>query len=54
MKVNRRKIIPLVEVTKADLAQTCMGVIFIRSVSDTIFAMLFPSETACGPPGTTV
>jgi hypothetical protein len=27
--------------TKAGLAQTCMGVFFIRSVSDTIFAMFF-------------
>jgi hypothetical protein len=26
---------------KADLAQTCVGVFFIRAVSDTIFAMPF-------------
>jgi len=35
--------------TKAVLAQTCMGVFFIRSVSDIIFAMLFlpkPPATA--------
>jgi len=88
MQVNRRNIIPVVEVTittfllikvfskimiegqeelirllsvegqptKAVLAQTCMGVFFIRSVSDTIFAMLFlPKPPAdhlanrCGP-----
>jgi hypothetical protein len=38
--VNRRKIIPVVTVTKAVLAQTCMGVFFIRSVSDTMFAVI--------------
>jgi hypothetical protein len=27
--------------TKARLAHTCVGVFFIRSVSDTIFEMLF-------------
>jgi hypothetical protein len=27
--------------TKAVLAQPCMGVFFVRSVSDTIFAMIF-------------
>jgi hypothetical protein len=31
-----------------------MGVFFIRSVSDTIFSMIFPSKTACGPTRTTV
>jgi hypothetical protein len=35
--------------TKVVLAQTCVGAFFIRSVSDTIFAVLFSSETACGP-----
>jgi hypothetical protein len=30
--------------TKLVLAQTCMGVFFIRSVSDTIFAMPFPTK----------
>jgi hypothetical protein len=34
------------EPKKAVLAQTCMGVFFIREVSDTIFTMLFFSETA--------
>jgi hypothetical protein len=33
--------------TKAALAQTCMGVLFIRSVSYTIFAILCSSEIAC-------
>jgi hypothetical protein len=36
--------------TKAVLVQTCMGVFFIRSVSDTIIAMLFLPR----PPQTTV
>jgi hypothetical protein len=36
--------------TKAVLAQTCMGVFFIRSVPDTIFVVLFSYESACGPP----
>jgi hypothetical protein len=31
--------------TKVVLAQTCMGVFFIRSVSDTIFARLFLPKT---------
>jgi hypothetical protein len=31
-----------------------VGVFSIRSVSDTIFSMLFSSKTACGPPRTTV
>jgi hypothetical protein len=43
--------------TKAVLAQTCMGVIFISSMSNTIFTMFFSSEIAAdhlanrrGPP----
>jgi hypothetical protein len=39
--------------TKADLAQICTGVIFIRSVSDTISVMLFllkPPADRDGPP----
>jgi hypothetical protein len=35
--------------TKAVSAQTCMGVFFIRAVSDTIFAMLF-LRIRRGPP----
>jgi hypothetical protein len=38
--------------TKTVLAQTCMGVLFIRSVSDTIFAIIFfptPPRTTGGP-----
>jgi hypothetical protein len=45
----RKELIRLVSVegqpTKAVLAQTFMGVFFIRSVSDTIFAMPFFSNT---------
>jgi hypothetical protein len=41
MQVNRRNIIPVIKVTKAVLAQTCTGVFFIRSVSDTTSEMLF-------------
>jgi hypothetical protein len=29
------------QLTKAVLAQTCMAVFFVRSVSDTIFAILY-------------
>jgi hypothetical protein len=32
---------PVVKVTKTVLAQTYIGVVFIRSVSDTIFAISF-------------
>jgi hypothetical protein len=35
--------------TKALLAQTCVGVFFIHSVSDTIFCDAIYSKTACGP-----
>jgi hypothetical protein len=38
--------------TKAVLAQTCMGVFFVRLVSGTIFEMPFfpkPPLTTCGP-----
>jgi hypothetical protein len=31
--------------TRPVSAQTCLGVFFIRSVSDTIFAVAFSSET---------
>jgi hypothetical protein len=41
MEVKRIKIIPVAKVTKAVLAQTCMGVFFIRSVPGIIFAKLF-------------
>jgi hypothetical protein len=41
MQVNKRKIIPVVKITEAVFAQTCMDVSFILSVSDTIFAMIF-------------
>jgi hypothetical protein len=34
--------------TKAVLAQTCMGVFFIHSVSDTSFAILFLPKTLAG------
>jgi hypothetical protein len=44
MQVNRRKIIQVVKVTNAVLAQTCMGVFFICSISDTTFAMFFLTE----------
>jgi hypothetical protein len=37
--------------TKAVLRDTHMGVFFIRSVSDRIFAIFFSSKTACGLPG---
>jgi hypothetical protein len=37
----RRKIMPVVKVIMAVLAQTYMGAFFFRSVSDTIFAVLF-------------
>jgi hypothetical protein len=40
VEVNKRKIVSLVKVTKAVLSQTGMGVSFIGSVSDKIFAML--------------
>jgi hypothetical protein len=51
MQLNMRKMVPPVKVTEAVVAQTYMGVLFNRSVSDTIFAMPFFSETACRLPG---
>jgi hypothetical protein len=52
-KKLRKELIFLLSVegqpTKAVLAQTCMAVFLIRSVSDTILAMFFSSETAYGP-----
>jgi hypothetical protein len=46
-------IIPVVKVTVADLAKTCMGVFFIISVSDAIFSAGFlprlPADRR-GPP----
>jgi hypothetical protein len=44
MQVKRRKIIPIVKVTKAVLAQTCMGVLSIRAWYN--FCSAFSSETA--------
>jgi hypothetical protein len=37
--------------TKAVLAQRYVGVLFILSVSDTIFEIIFSSETVCRPRG---
>jgi hypothetical protein len=50
--MNRKKIVSVVEVTKAVLAQAYMGEFFIYSVSDTKFAMIFlpkPSVHRRGP-----
>jgi hypothetical protein len=42
MEITRIRILSVEgQPTNAVLAQTCMGVLFIRSVSDIIFAMLF-------------
>jgi hypothetical protein len=51
MQMNMRNIVKVAEVTLTILAQTYMSVFLICSVSVTNFAMLFSSETACGPPG---
>jgi hypothetical protein len=51
-QVNRRNIIPVIKVTKIALAQTCMGVFFIRSVSDANSATFFlpkPPANRRGP-----
>jgi hypothetical protein len=41
MQENMTKIIPIFKATKAVLAQTCMGVFLIRSLSDKSSAILF-------------
>jgi hypothetical protein len=49
LQLNMKNITPVVKVTKAALAQIRMGVFFIRSVSDAIFAMLSFFRNHGGP-----